>query len=92
MALRNDVIDRGKIGRTPALTRRADETYTDFISDARNQLLHAHWKNMSLRGNDLTDGEKFISQGGDKSPAPTPLQGEYILASRKDALEALAYE
>jgi ubiquinone/menaquinone biosynthesis C-methylase UbiE len=53
MTLRNDVVDRGKIGRTPALTRRSDETYTDFISDARNQLLHAHWKNMSERGNAL---------------------------------------
>jgi WD40 repeat protein len=38
-----------------------------------------------LRGNDLTDGEQFVSKAANKSPATTPLQGEYILASRKDA-------
>ena len=38
-----------------------------------------------LRGNDLTDGEQFIAQGAQKSPEPTVLHGEYVLASRKDA-------
>jgi len=39
----------------------------------------------ALRGQDLTEGEQFLSVGAGKSPEPTPLQGEYILASRKDA-------
>ncbi|MFN8412256.1 MAG: hypothetical protein U0Z26_07705 [Anaerolineales bacterium] len=34
---------------------------------------------------DLTDGEQFISEATGKSPEPTQLQGEYVLASRKDA-------
>lgn len=38
-----------------------------------------------LRGNDLTDGEQFIAQGAQKVPEPTPLHGEYVIASRKDA-------
>jgi WD40 repeat protein len=38
-----------------------------------------------LRGEDLTDGEKFMSDASRKSPEPTHLQGEYVLASRKDA-------
>lgn len=40
---------------------------------------------LTLRGNDLTEGEQFISQGAHKSPEPTELQGAFILASRKDA-------
>jgi WD40 repeat protein len=38
-----------------------------------------------LHGKDLSDGEQFISQGAQKEPEPTNLQGEYVLASRKDA-------
>src|SRR6185503_12410273 len=38
-----------------------------------------------LRGNDLSDAEQFISGAAQKSPGPTTLQGEYILASRSDA-------
>ncbi len=53
MSISNAIIDRGKIGRTPALTARADEVYNDFMSDARNQLLHAYWKQMGERGNAL---------------------------------------
>lgn len=51
MTLSNLYPDRGKVGRTPALSQRADEVYADFMSDTRNQLLHAHWKQMSERGN-----------------------------------------
>lgn len=39
-----------------------------------------------LRGKDLADGEKFVTEAAGKSPEPTALQGEYILASRKDAV------
>ena len=38
-----------------------------------------------LRGKDLADGEQYISGAAHKSPEPTTLQGEYVLASRKDA-------
>ena len=53
MTISNSTIDRGKYGRTPAMTTRADEVYNDFMSDTRNQLLHAYWKHMGERGNDL---------------------------------------
>jgi len=53
MPISNSIIDRGKLGRVPALTARADEVYNDFMSDARNHLLHAYWKQMSERGNAL---------------------------------------
>ncbi len=39
----------------------------------------------ALRGEDLTEGEQFIAGAANKSPIPTHLQSEYILASRKDA-------
>lgn len=46
MTLSNQRVDRGFVGPMPALTRRSDEAYTEFMSDTRNALLHAHWKNM----------------------------------------------
>lgn len=42
--LRNDVVDRGQRGNTPALTTRADESFLDYISDMRNQLMHSTHK------------------------------------------------
>ncbi|MCB2108150.1 MAG: class I SAM-dependent methyltransferase [Rhodobacteraceae bacterium] len=51
MTISNTIIDRGKIGDVPALSARADEAYTEFISDTRNFLLHAHWAGMSKAGN-----------------------------------------
>ena len=44
-----------------------------------------HSASFALRGEDLIEGEQFIASGMNKSPAPTQLQSEYILASRKDA-------
>jgi len=39
-----------------------------------------------VRGNDLQDAEKFISEGaGGKEPAPTPLHVEYVQAARNYA-------
>jgi WD40 repeat protein len=38
-----------------------------------------------LRGEDLTEGERFIAGAANKIPVPTALQSEYILASRTDA-------
>lgn len=51
MTLSNQRVDRGFVGPMPALTRRSDEAYTEFMSDTRNVLLHAHWKNMMGVGN-----------------------------------------
>lgn len=52
MSLKNDVVDRGKIGNTPALLTRADETYEDFMRDTRNLLLHEPFKRVSKRATD----------------------------------------
>ena len=42
--LRNDVIDRGQKGHTPALCTRADEAFLNYISDMRNDLMHSQHK------------------------------------------------
>jgi SAM-dependent methyltransferase len=52
MSLSNTSLDRGKRGNTPALSARADEAFTDFMSDARNFLMHAHYKPISRLGNE----------------------------------------
>jgi 2-polyprenyl-3-methyl-5-hydroxy-6-metoxy-1,4-benzoquinol methylase len=49
MTLSNSVLDRGKIGNTPALLSRADETYCDFMRDARNMLLQEPFKKINAR-------------------------------------------
>jgi hypothetical protein len=70
----------------------AMDTDLDWIKvHTRIQVRALEWdkKNRSasfaLRGEDLTEGEQFIGSGSEKSPAPTHLQSEYVLASRKDA-------
>jgi len=70
----------------------AMDTDLDWIKiHTRIQVRALEWdkKNKSasfaLRGEDLAEGEQFISGASGKSPEPTPLQGEYILLSRKDA-------
>jgi len=70
----------------------AMDTDLDWIkTHTRIQVRALEWerKNRSasfaLRGEDLTEGEQFIAGAANKSPVPTPLQSEYILASRKDA-------
>jgi hypothetical protein len=70
----------------------AMDTDLDWIKiHTRIQVRALEWdkknrdNSLTLRGNDLNEGEQFITQGPGKSPEPTPLQGEYILASRKDA-------
>ncbi|MBL8629091.1 MAG: class I SAM-dependent methyltransferase [Rhodospirillaceae bacterium] len=47
MTLNNQFVDRGKVGNTPALTTRADETFMDYISDMRNFLMHAPYKRVT---------------------------------------------
>lgn len=70
----------------------AMETDLDWVkTHTRIQVRALEWNkknretSLVLRGNDLVNGEQFISVGSSKDPEPTPLQGEYILASRKDA-------
>lgn len=70
----------------------AMDTDLDWIKvHTRIQVRALEWekKNRSasfaLRGEDLTEGEQFIASGAEKSPAPTHLQSEYVLASRRDA-------
>jgi len=70
----------------------AMDTDLDWIkTHTRIQVRALEWERKKrdhsfvLRGNDLTEGEQFISGAIGKTPEPTPLQGEYILASRNDA-------
>jgi len=70
----------------------AMDTDLDWVkTHTRIQVRAIEWdkknrdNSLTLRGNDLTDGEQFISQGLQKSPEPTQVQSEFILASRKDA-------
>ncbi len=39
-------------------------------------------KSFTLRGKDLYEAEKWMSQGGDKEPRPSALQTQYVMASR----------
>lgn len=70
----------------------AMDTDLDWIkTHTRIQVRALEWEkkkrdnSLTLRGNDLTEGEHFIASGVNKSPLPTQLQSEYVLASRKDA-------
>jgi WD40 repeat protein len=70
----------------------AMDTDLDWIkTHTRIQVRALEWERKNrdhsfvLRGNDLTEGEQFIAGAANKSPVPTALQSEYILASRMDA-------
>jgi hypothetical protein len=39
------------VGHTPALTSRSDEAFLDFVSDARNVLMHEQWYAVCELGN-----------------------------------------
>ena len=53
------LLTRGTLGHTPALLTRADEVYMDFVSDARNILMHAQFRNFTRLGEEaLTAAEK----------------------------------
>ena len=49
------LLTRGFNGNTPDLLRRADEAYCDFVSDARNILMHAQFMNVGKLGGDMLD-------------------------------------
>jgi SAM-dependent methyltransferase len=50
MALSNQYVDRGKVGHTPALTTRSDESFLDYISDMRNLLMHSQYEHIDEKG------------------------------------------
>ena len=47
----NQTYARGMLGHTPALPSRADEVFLDFVSDARNLLMHQQWHAVCELGN-----------------------------------------
>lgn len=51
MTRSNYFVDRGMNGNTPALPSRADESFVDYVCEARNVLLHARWKQLGEYGN-----------------------------------------
>lgn len=66
MTRSNYFVDRGMNGNTPALPSRADESFVDYVCEARNVLLHARWKQMGQHGNKvLKDRGIAIEQTND---------------------------
>jgi len=53
----NQTHHRGMVGHTPALTARADEAFLDFVSDARNLLMHEQWYAVCGLGNQALEKE-----------------------------------
>ena len=84
--------DTDDFGKSLQTLCSAMDTDLDWIkTHTRIQVRAVEWNKKNrensfvLRGKDLADAEKFTSEAAGKSPEPTQLQGEYILASRKDA-------
>ena len=44
------ILKRGMNGHMPAMPSRAAEAYLDFVGDARQQLMHAHWGSLLSLG------------------------------------------
>jgi TIR domain len=69
---------------------KAMDTDLDYVHDHTRLLMRAiEWdkekrdNSFVLRGNDLKDAEQWLIQGAGKEPKPTPLQTQYVFASRK---------
>ncbi len=58
MALSNEYPDRGKIGPTPALTKREDESFLNYITDLRKVLMMAPAKTLHPKANAVIEAEK----------------------------------
>lgn len=70
-------LERGMNGRTPALPTRADEAYMDFVSDARNILMHQQWGRLVTRGNAvLAEAEKDAGKKPNSLEALREVLGE----------------
>jgi len=60
--------------------------HTRLLVRAREWMAEDHDRSYLLRGSDLKDAEQWLSRiGEDKEPLPTPLQTQYLLASREAA-------
>ena len=60
--------------------------HTRFLTKAIDWETKGHDKGLLLRGIDLKEGEGWLAQSGEKEPNPTPLQVNYLLASRQAAV------
>lgn len=66
------------------------DTDLDYVHDHTRLLMRAvEWdrerrdNSFLLRGNDLREAEGWLVQGAGKEPKPTPLQTQYVFASRR---------
>src|SRR5215212_5088724 len=71
---------------------KALDTDMEWVHDHTRLLVRAkeweskgHDSSMLLRGSELREAEEWQSRAAQKEPKPTPLQSEYILASRRAA-------
>ena len=55
--LSKDYPDRGKVGPTPAMTRRADESFLNYIKDLRSVLMMAPAKDVHPKANAVIEAE-----------------------------------
>ena len=67
MTRSNYFVDRGVNGNTPALPSRSDESFVEYVCEARNVLLHARWKETNELGTqrmkDLGYGIDYSTEG-----------------------------
>ncbi len=57
--------------------------HTRLLVRAKEWERKGYSQSLLLRGDDLQDAEQWQAQGGTKEPRPTPVQSQYILASRQ---------
>jgi len=60
--------------------------HTRFLTKAIDWETKGQDKGLLLRGIDLKEGEAWLASSGEKEPNPTPLQVNYIVASRQAAV------
>ncbi len=60
-------------------------SHTRLLSHALEWNEKGQDSSLLLRGNDLLEAENWLAQSVDKHPQPTPIQSQYIFASRKAA-------
>lgn len=74
----------------PELVATLQTDLTHVKTHTRLQNLALEWDrkkrsaSLALRGEELESAEGWLARAGGKQPAPSPLQGEFIQASRKD--------
>src|SRR5438067_2792676 len=59
------------------------KAHTRLLVRAKEWERKGHSQSLLLRGDDLHDAEQWQAQAGTKEPRPTPVQSQYILASRQ---------